>query len=87
MIPAWKGKMCEAQVGLSLLQCQQVLHLPHMHFLSLTALCGKVTSSFSCGLLPSEAFLVPSRTAWCENSKGLWIRDVVNRHEEGKREI
>lgn len=77
--------MCEAQVGLSLLQCQHVLHLSHMQFLSLTALCEKVTSSFSCGLLPLGTLLVPSKSAWWDNSKGLWIRDAMNRHEEGKR--
>jgi len=41
MIPSWKGKMCEALVGPSLLQSQHVLHLPHMHFQSLTAFMQK----------------------------------------------
>lgn len=50
MIPAWKGKIGEAQVGLSLLQSQHVLHLPCIHFQSFIALCKKFISSFSCFL-------------------------------------
>lgn len=78
MIPAWEGKMGEAQVGLSLVQSQQVLHLPYLHFYPLTALCRKLILFLWSDSLRS----IPcaQKDSW-ESSKGLWWRDDENRHE------
>lgn len=59
---------------------------PTSHALSVTS-CIMWESHLILFLLPLGTSLMPSRTAWWENSKGFWIRGAMNRHEEGKRKF
>lgn len=83
MIPAWKGKnvWSTSRTEPSTMPTRAS---PTSHALSVTS-CIMWESHLILFLLPLGAFFMPSRTAWWENSKGFWIRDAMNRHEEGKR--